>query len=66
MIKFNYDQSFKSVEHDMQSLDIIMRKKSQLDKRNKAMYGGKGVFPSHSMLVKLNDKTERKGVSFKE
>ena len=50
----------------MQSLDIIMRKKSQLDKRNKAMYGGKGVFPSHSMLEKLADHGGRKGVSFKE
>jgi len=50
----------------MQSLDIIMRKKSQLDKRNKAMYGGKGVFPSHSMLEKSADHGGRKGVSFKE
>ena len=69
MIKFNYDQSFKSVEHDMRSLDMIMRKKSQLDKRNKVMYGGKGVFPSQSMLEKLGDKgklTGKKGVSFKE
>jgi len=53
----------------MQSLDIIMRKKSQLDKRNKAMHGGKGIFPSHSMLKNIGDHgklTERKGVSFKE
>ena len=69
LIKFNYNNSFKSVEHDMRSLDMLMRKKNQLDKRNKVLYGGKGLFPSQSKLEKLGDigkLTGRKGVSFKE
>ena len=53
----------------MRSLDAIMRKKNQLDKRNKVLYGGRGVFPSKEQLDKLGNVgklTGKKGVSFKE
>lgn len=69
LIKFNFDQSFRSVEHDMRSLDMLMRKKNELDQRSKVLYGGKGVFPSKEKLEKLGGTglwTGKKGVSFKE
>jgi hypothetical protein len=69
LIKFNFDSSFRSIEHDIRSLDMIMRKKNELDQRNKVLYGCKGVFPSQDKLNKLGNTgklTGRKGVSFKE
>jgi hypothetical protein len=53
----------------MRSLDMLMRKKNELDQRSKVLYGGKGVFPSKEKLEKLGGTglwTGKKGVSFKE
>jgi len=40
------DNGFKNVESDLKNLDVILKKKNAMDKRNKVLYGGHGVFPS--------------------
>ena len=46
LISYNMDNGFKNVESDLKNLDVILKKKNAMDKRNKVLYGGHGVFPS--------------------
>ena len=63
------ESGFKNVELDLKNLDAIMKKKNAIDKRNKILYGGKGLFPSQDKLNSLGNLGKfpaKKTVNFKE
>lgn len=61
------ETGFRDVESDLRNLEAVKRRMNAIDRRNKVMYGGHGVFPKKGEMDKLGNvgkMTGKKQVNF--